>query len=205
MKSMLLNGLYSDISIVLSGGKPAIKAHRCVLYMRSKPLRDLIDDNLAKGVSSQLDLSGQVKDDEASHHAFTAMINFLYSGEIVFPKCPFEVIQILKVCSAVQRRRLGRDLRGRHSQETGHPEHREDTGQLRERSQGGRGNELPSEDFLPQNFEAISQNFPDIEEQLAACPGLTKKLFLHISGKKKTFKRKVTFVDFDINADSHDL
>jgi hypothetical protein len=58
--------------------------------------------------------------------------------------------------------------------------------------------------FFLKNFEQISSQFPDVEDKLAECQGLIKKLFLHISGKKK-FRRKVTFVDFDINVDSHEL
>ena len=47
--------------------------------------------------------------------------------------------------------------------------------------------------YFLKNFEHISTLYPDIEEKLAGCPGLIKKLFLHISGKRK-FKRKVTFI-----------
>ena len=96
MKSMLMTGLYSDITIKVGDTNPEIKAHKCILYMRSKPFRDRIEENMAKGQGDKLDLSVLVASNEESYLAFSSMINFLYSGEIVFPKCPFEVIQILK-------------------------------------------------------------------------------------------------------------
>jgi hypothetical protein len=205
MKSMLMTGLYSDIELFISSMKPSIKAHRCILYMRSKPLRDLIEEALKFDGGSKLDLTAMVKEDDQNYLAFSSMINFLYSGEIVFPKCPFEVIQILKfakqfcvedleeICEDdivkkldthnIMKVLIAFEKEVKVAEETNY----------RVRS------------FFLSNFEPISQNYPDIEEQVAECPGLMKKLFLHVSGKKKTFKRKVTFVDFDINADSHDL
>lgn len=205
MKSMLMNGLYADIELYIGKKTPPVKAHRCILYMRSKPIRDLIEEyeKLEKG--KVLDLTLLVNEETDSVQAFSAMINFLYSGEIVFPKCPFEVIQILKyakkfcvedleeICEDDIVKKLDTDnivkiliafeKEVKVAEETNY----------RVRT------------FFLKNFEAISQTFPDIEDEISTCPGLMKKLFLHVSGKKKTFKRKVTFVDFDINADSHDL
>jgi len=205
MKSMLMTGLYSDINLKLNSKGDIIKAHRCILYMRSKPLREKIDKlEVKKSETPTIDLSDQLHDSEPTRQAFVSMINFLYSGEIEFPKCPIEVISILKlakeyciedleeICEDDIVKKLDhlnaleimltfeRDIKV--SEETGY----------RVRS------------FFLKNFEQISTAIPDIEEQLAKVGGLTKKLFLHISGKKK-FRRKVTFMDFDINADSHEI
>lgn len=45
------------------------------------------------------------------------------------------------------------------------------------------------------NFRKINQSRPDLEKEIYLQKGLMTKLFDHISGKKKSVTRKVTFVD----------
>ena len=211
MKSLLMTGLYSDIILKLTDQGCITKAHKCVLFVRSKPFKELIEgleetddyDKSEDGIPI-IDLTKQINGNERIRQAFILMINFLYSGEIVFPKDPIDVVEILKLAKDYQIEDLEEICEDdivkkievsniiqilliseqdvRVSEET--------TYRIRS--------------FFLKNFEQIATAFPDIEDRLIKCPGLIKRLFLHISGKKK-FKRKVTFVDFDINADINDL
>lgn len=104
MKSMLMTGLYSDIILKLNDTGSVVKAHKCVLYVRSKPFKEIIE-NLETDSSIQkseegypvVDLRSRISGDERIRQAFVLMINFLYSGEIVFPKDPTDVVEILKL------------------------------------------------------------------------------------------------------------
>ena len=47
------------------------------------------------------------------------------------------------------------------------------------------------------SFPSICNEHPNVEERLIEVPGLMKNLLLHVSSKKK-FKRKVTFMNFEV-------
>ncbi len=205
MKSMLMSGIYSDVELRLDSST-VLKAHKCILYMRSKPLKELIDCFSKEGASKmfQIDLSSQFLSEEWSKEAFIAMVNFLYSGEIIFPKHPMEIVHILRMAKEYQIEDLEEICEDEIVKKI-------DTNNVIDILLTFEKDVKVSEEtsyrvrsFFLKNFEQISNQFPDVEEKLAECPGLIKKLFLHISGKKK-FRRKVTFVDFDINVDSHEL
>lgn len=54
MKAMLMNSMYADVILKLDKkGDHLLHAHRCVLYMRSKPLKDRLD-MIEKGNTSLL-------------------------------------------------------------------------------------------------------------------------------------------------------
>jgi BTB/POZ domain len=203
MKNMLMNSLYSDIKLKVREKSKLIPAHRCILYNRSKPLKDLID--MQEAGSDTVDVTALVKDDERSYLAFSSMINFLYSGEIVFPRCPFQVIEILKLAKIFAVEDLEEICEDDITKKMDLNNIVEILLILEKDVKVTEETYYRVRSFFLNSFEVISHNNPDIEDQLATCPGLVKKLFLHLTGKKKTFKRKVTFVDFDINADSHDL
>lgn len=204
MKSMLMSGLYSDVTLKLSSDK-SIKAHKCVLYMRSKPLKDLIDEtDKPDSPLSSIDLSNLIKDDEATKESFINMINFLYSGEIVFPKNPLEVVKILKLAKEYQIEDLEEICEEEIIKKIDNDNVLDILLAFEKDLKASEESNYKIRSHFLKNFESISNQHIDIEERLYTIPGLVKKLFLHISGKKK-FKRKVTFVDYDLNVDSHEL
>lgn len=150
-----------------------------------------------------LDLSEIVGEDAQSRQAFVSMVNFLYSGEIVFPKNPIDTTNILRFAKEFQVEDLEEICEDEIVKKLEPHTCLEILMSFEQNIKVSEETVYRVKTYFLKNFEQISTLFPDIEEKLVTCPGLIKKLFLHISGKKK-FKRKVTFVDFDFNV-SHDL
>jgi BTB/POZ domain len=150
-----------------------------------------------------LDLSEVIGEDSQSRHAFIAMVNFLYSGEIVFPKNPIETTNILRFAKEFQVEDLEEICEDEIVKKLEPQTCVEILVSFEQNIKVSEETAYRVKTYFLKNFEQIAILYPDIEEKLAKCPGLIKKLFLHISGKRK-FKRKVTFVDFDFNV-SHDL
>lgn len=150
-----------------------------------------------------LDLSEVIGEDIQSRQAFISMVNFLYSGEIVFPKNPIETTHILKFAKEFQVEDLEEICEDEIVKKLEPQTCLEILVSFEQNIKVSEETAYRVKTYFLKNFEHISTLYPDIEEKLAKCPGLIKKLFLHISGKRK-FKRKVTFVDFDFNV-SHDL
>lgn len=211
MKSLLMGGLYSDLNLKLSSKVPVMKVHRCILYMRSKPLRILIEelekskDYNPKDVC-EIDISKDLGEDEGRREAFISVIGFLYSGEIVFPKNPLDVVTLLQLAKEYKVEDLEEICEDEIVKKIDATNILEILLLFEQKIKVSEETSYRVKSFFLKNFDHISTLYPDIEEQLAKCPGLTKKLFLHISGKNKKFKRKVTFVvDYDINMDTHDM
>lgn len=208
MKSMLMSGLYSDIDIKVDP-TTTIKAHKCILYMRSKPMKDIIDKMMQETADGHIvqviDLTEELKKLEGSKEAFSLMINFLYSGEIIFPKNPLDIINILKMAKQYQIEDLEELCEDEIIKKMEAHNILDILLVFEKEVKVSEDTSYRIKSYFLKNFEQISNHHPDIEEKLAESPGLIKKLFFHISGKKK-LKRKVTFVDFDINVDSqHEL
>ena len=125
----------------------------------------------------------------------------MYSGETKFSSDPLETFLILKMSNQLKID----DLKEKCEEDISRKVDQYNVLQLLLQSNAYEDKFKISEELedkiksvFIKNFEYIQETQEDIEELIYSQPGLMKKLFLLICSKKK-LKRKVTFVEGDLD------
>ena len=193
LKSMIISGMYSDLKLKI--GKTEISVHKCILIVRSIKFEEMIKENPDIKI---LDLTNEVSTENIE--SFKKLLNFIYSGEIIFPEDIDSVFNMLK---------LGHKYEVPDFNEICEEEliHKLDEENLLKMLLVFEKSKIISEEGMfktrakfIQNIDHICQQNPEIEKKLFEVDGAVKSLLMHFgnSSKKKQFKRKVTFSDFEL-------
>lgn len=192
LKSMIITGMYSDLVIKIRDTN--IPVHKCILTVRSLKFDKMISKNPESEI---LDISDELSDGELE--VFKEMLNFVYSGEIIFPDDIDKIFQMLLLAQKFE----VPDFKEMCEEEV---VHKLDGKNLLRMLILFEKCKIISEEGLfktrakfIQNIDIICGENPDLEEQLAKVDGVVRNLLLHFGSgsKRKHLKRKVTFSDFD--------
>jgi len=192
LKGMVIDGTYSDLKLKLSE-LDSMNVHKCILSCRSKKF----DTMLEKAASSlnELDLIDHVN---GKVEVFKTLINFLYSGEVEFPNDPMDVFLLLKLANEYSVSDL-MELCEEDIIFKLNDENILDILITLEQAAIVSDSTLEKcRTMFVKNFESVCTKVPDIEERLFEVKGLIKNLLLHV-GSTKRMKRKVTFMNFDVD------
>ena len=187
---MILDGTYSDLVLKLSK-EETLDVHKCILSCRSFKFDQLFEKSPK---IAEMDLSEEVK---GKTEIFKLLIHFLYSGEVIFPGKADQVFELLKLSYSYSVKDLVEFCEDDIV-------HKLNENNLLEMIIKLEKSDLISESTLEKcrtlfikSFPSICNENPNVEERLTEVPGLMKNLLLHVSSKKK-FKRKVTFMNFEV-------
>jgi len=183
--NLLNTGGFSDV--ILRVGKEIVKAHKCILASRSEKLNAMFNSNLLEANTDEVFISYDKPE------LFKLMLSWIYCGEIKFPEDIFEVFDLMLLADEY----LIPDLKEKCEEDM-----------LAKLDEANILQILLLSEKHPmvnpvvidkcktifiEEFDKVYKLNPDLEQQIAAVPGLMVKLFTHIHSKKN-MKRRVTFV-----------
>ena len=199
LKGIIVNGDYSDITIrYTKDSKNDIRAHKCILSCRSKKFEQLIQE-LEKnepGKRRQLDLTKSI-DGKEVQEAFVQMLNFIYSGELVFPDSPQDVFRLIRLASQFEISDLQQMCEDDILYKLDEENVKEMLFLFEESGIVSESSLVKCRSIFIKNFESICLKDDGIEAKMFQFPGLVKNLLLHVSSKKK-LRRKVTFMNYEV-------
>lgn len=206
---MIYNGKYSDIILKqITNDKTSelienINAHKCILAARSAVLYEKIDQS-----ETPLDYLEINIETAKKMKCFKKLIEYIYTGEILFPTDPIEVFEILMLSHEYKVIDLGvkceEDIKNKL-----------ESWNLLQillmiyKTESMVSNDLSDrvKSLFQQYYGQIRQLNKDIEENLSSVPGLISDLFIHsnLKNKKRSAPRKsVSFVGISLD-DTSDM
>lgn len=186
LKNLFVSGMNSDVVIRINDTDEVL-THRCMLSSRSPKFNAMFDSGMKESINNVICITCE------SVEIFKLMIQWLYCGEIKFPKKVMHVFELWKLsdeyflsdlkekCEEAIMLKLDEsnvvDLMLKFEEYPNISEEVKDK----------------CKTLFIHDFDKVKKFNPDFESQIIKVPGLVTSLFEHIHGKKNK-KRRVTFV-----------